>query len=215
MKSMINVDVKPKGIFSAYVVAPFDEGKEELEKAGYSIVSLQENAGLRMQERAKEDVSLNGNWVREGVIYVPQKGIYLTKSSPIMANAKIATDCHRKGTEFYLTDEQVEEALTDFVKLSPNAIPTNSFGENEIAVYAFGEDAENYGKFLNEAGIEEMPVWLANVQDKPFARQMWLFGLGGGRSGLGGDSGSLGNGDGVRGVKNSAEGTAKNLEGKL
>ncbi|MDP2947879.1 MAG: hypothetical protein Q8N88_07225 [Nanoarchaeota archaeon] len=43
----IDIDVKPRGIASAYVVAPFDEGKKMLCKDGYKIISLEEDAGLR------------------------------------------------------------------------------------------------------------------------------------------------------------------------
>ena len=44
-------DIKPRGTNSAYVNdKPFDEAKAELEKAGYHISSLEENAQLRIQE---------------------------------------------------------------------------------------------------------------------------------------------------------------------
>ena len=215
VKYTINEDIKPRGIASAYVVAPFDDGKLALAKRGYNIISLQENAVLRMQEGAGEDVSENGNWVREGVVYVPEKGVYLTKNSPIMANAKKAINAHRNGQDFYLTEEQVERSLEGAVKLTNKAIPTNKFGENEITVYAFGEDAKRYGEFLKKAKIDEMPIWLTSIQEKPFARQMWFQGLGDFyRSGLVGNNWDLHNDDRVRGVRSgiSAEGTAKILE---
>jgi len=199
----------------AYVVAPFDVGKAELEKAGYEIISLEQNVQLRIQEGKDADISRNGNWVREGVLYVPKKGIFLTKKSPIMANAEEAISCHRNGKDFYLTDAQVEEALSDSVVILGDSIPANRFAENPVTVYAFGKTAEAYGQFLKEAGINEMPVWLANLQDKLFARQMWLHGLGViGRSELGGcwGLGYLGCNLGVLGVRESAEGTAKNSE---
>lgn len=210
----IIVDIKPRGITSAYKNASFDKGKEALEKEGYRIISLQENARLRMQEGKDADVSINGNWVREGAIYVPNKGIFLTKDSPIMANAKEATDCHRNRKDFYLTNEQVEKALADSVLLSVKSIPTNKFADNDITAYAFGEDAEEYGQFLREAGIEKMPVQLADIQEKPFARQVWFGRLGdGGRSVLVCDGRGLFHGYGrVRGVRDSTEGTAKNFE---
>ena len=85
-KYSINVDVKLREISSACVLAPFDEGKEILEEEGYKIISLQENARLRMQEGRYHAVSLGGNWVKEDAIYIPGKGKFLTKNSPIMAN---------------------------------------------------------------------------------------------------------------------------------
>ena len=203
-------DIKPRGIASAYIVAPFDEGKELLEKEGYNIISLQKNAKLRIQEGATEDVSKNGNWVREGVLYVPKKGKFLTKISPIMANAKRATDCHRKGQDFYLTSKQVEESLSDSVELSKDSIPTNRFAEDEITVYAFGDIAEQYGKFLKEAGINEIPILTADIQDKPFARQMWFGYLGSG-SVLYGSGRNLDFVGRVRGVCESAEGTSQKV----
>jgi len=209
----INVDIKPRGIASAYVEVPFDEGKEALEKQGYRIISLQENAKLRMQEGKDAYVSRNGNWTREGVLYIPKKGIFLTKKSPIMENAKEATDCHRDNKEFYLNKEQVEKALADSVKLLGNTIPTSRFGENKIANYAFGDSAKDYGLFLKEAGIEEMPVYLCNLEDKPFARQTWLRRLdSGSRSGVIGDDRNLDYYCRARGVRENAEGVAKNCE---
>ena len=193
------------------MVAPFDEGKEILSENRYEIISLEEDAKLRIQEGAKASISLNGNWVREGVVYVPNKGIYLTKNSPIIANAKQAVNCHRKGQDFYLTDEQVEQSLQDFVKLTFDAIPINRFGEDPRTIHAFGKVAEKYGQFLKENEINEMPIWLANMQDKPFARQVWFGRLGvDGRSGLGCVR-LLHIGDRVRGGK-GAEGTVEKLE---
>lgn len=207
------VDIKPSVTYSAYVESPFDKAKEVLEEAGYSVISLQENAQLRMQEGKDAFVSRNGNWVREGVIYVPKKGKLLTKNSPIMANAQEATNCHRNNKEFYLTDAQVEESLADSIELSDKAIPTNRFSENPITVYAFKEFAEQYGQFLRDNGIKEMPIWLANQEDKPFARQMWLRRLDvGNRSDLDGNYWGLGFDGRMRGVRQGGEATAKNLE---
>ncbi|MEK6872635.1 MAG: hypothetical protein AABW90_01320, partial [Nanoarchaeota archaeon] len=122
-KIKIVKDVTSGELLSAYVEAPFDKGKEALEKEGYEIISLEENARLRMQVGYKSPVTINGNWVREAIIYVPNKGAFLTKRSPIMENAKEATDCHRKGIEYFLTDEQVEKALENAVEIITEVIP--------------------------------------------------------------------------------------------
>ncbi|MBI2106394.1 hypothetical protein HYT57_00260 [Candidatus Woesearchaeota archaeon] len=212
---MVNliVDIKPIVTYSAYVEAPFDKAKEALEKEGYHVISSRENAQLRMQEGKDAFVSRNGNRTREAFIYNPKTGIFLTNNSPIMANAQEATNCHRNNKEFYLTDAQVEESLADCVELSDKAIPTNRFAENQITVYAFGNVAEQYGQFLKSAGIKEMPIWLANLEDKPFARQMWLLRLVvGSRSVLNGNYRYLNYDYGMRGVRQGGEATAKNLE---
>ena len=199
-------DVQPRGMSSAYVVAPFDKGKKQLESEDYHIVSLEENARLRIQEGKNADVSRNGNWVKEGFLYVPGKGKFLTKTSPVIAHPVDATNAHRNGNDFYLTAEQVEQSLAGSVKLKDKdfSVPVKRFGENELTVYAFGDSAQDYGKFLENAGIKEMPVWMVdNIGDKPFVRQAWLYRLDG-RSGLLGDYWYLSDVYRVRGVREDA-----------
>lgn len=179
--SNLGIDVSISTLASAYLRGPFDEGKAELEKEGYRIISLQENAMLRMQEGKSAFISQYGNYTREGVIYVPKKGIYLTKNSPIMENAEEATDCHGKGEEFYLNKKQVEKALSDSIELSVNSIPTGRFGDDKITAYAFGDIAEQYGNFLKNAGLSSMLIYKADIRDKPFAKQIWFRYLGFGR----------------------------------
>jgi hypothetical protein len=174
----MKIDVKGK-LESAYVEAPFDKALNALKKEKYNLISLEENAKLRMQEGKDAFISQNGNYTREGVVYLPNKEIYLTKNSPIIQNAQGATECHRKGNEFYLNKSQTEKALKDAVKF-PNdnyMIPTDKFGEDAITDFAFGKIAKDYGKFLKDAKINEMPIYLANCENKAFARQMWFGGL--------------------------------------
>lgn len=168
----------------AYYVL-FDKGKELLESKGYHIPSLKENAELRIQEGKNAYCSQNANWTRERGIYVPKKGIFLTKKSPIMKNAQKATEAHGNGKEYYLNDKQVESALEGAFKFSKNqkSVPTNRFAEDELTVYAFEDAAESYGEFLLDAGIKRMPIWLRRIEDKPFVRQV-LFDRVGNSSGL-------------------------------
>jgi len=209
----ITVDIKPRGTASAYIEAPFDAGKQALESRGYRIISLEENARLRAQKGEQAVISQHGNRVREGAGYFRGKGAFLTKASPIMINPKKATDCHRDGKDFYLNQEQLEQALADSFPISENPIPTNRFGEEGLTTYAFGESAKQYGEFLKEAGIKDMPIWLADIQEKPFVRPVWFCRLGYARSGLLCSNRSLLDGVvRVRGVSDCAEGTAKNSE---
>jgi len=221
--NQITIDVKPRGIESAYIVAPFDKGKETLEKAEYRILSSEENARLRIQEGAKEYISQSGNWVKECGVYILDKGARLTKVPLVCENAEEATKCHRNGKDYYLNEEQIERVLADSVELDTKRlpklddgtsyIPTSELHNEKISTYAFGDIAEEYGRFLRGAGINKMPIWLAGLQDKPFVRQLWFCRLGvGGRSDLNCDYRNLHFGNiRVRGVKDSAEGTAKNF----
>lgn len=163
---LISTDIGARGE-SAYVVAPFDKGKQALEKRGYRVISLQEGARLRVQEGVNADVSKDHFWVREAAIYVPDKGAYLTKNSPILANAEEATKFsgHPYNCGLYLSPEQTEQSLEGAIELVRGAdhrfehlIPTDRFGENELMVYVFGKDAQTYGQFLKDAGINEMSL---------------------------------------------------------
>ena len=209
----MKMDVKGK-VESAYVESPFDKALNALKKEKYNLISLEENARLRMLEGKDSFISQNGNYVKEGVIYLSSKEIYLTKLSPIIQNAQEATECHRKGNEFYLNKSQTEKALKNAVKFPKNSnyeIPTSEFGNDAITDFAFGKIAKDYGNFLKEAGINAMPVWLASCENKPFARQMW-FGNLGGRSGLDGRRNLSYLNDRARGVREvSAEGAAQKI----
>ena len=168
-------DIQPRGMYSAYVDASFDKAKQALEKDGYSIISLEQNARLRMQEGK----SRNGNWTREAFLYNPETNLwYLTKKSPIMDFPVEATNAHRKGREYFLTNEQVQRALENSVEVKDREIPTDRFGEDPLAVYAFGDSAQDYGLFLkDEGGIKKMPIWLSDSREKPFARQLCFWDL--------------------------------------
>lgn len=208
----LTVDIKPSRVESAIVRAAFDTASAELEQNRYEIIALPQNAELRIQQGQNSNISQNGNYVKEGLIYTPNGKPRLVRNSPILYSAKEATQAHREGREFYPTQEKIENALADSVDFpSQNIeIPTNRFGSEELTVYAIGggnsQAAQLYGDFLKEAGIKKMPIWAVDKshvdkQEKPFARQLWFGGLdGGGRSYLGGDDWVLGYGDAVRGV---------------
>ncbi len=173
----IRIDVTPREIMSAYVAAPFDEGKKALEEQGYNVISLEENAKLRIQEGKDSNIPYNSNWTREGVVYIPKKGIFLTKNSPIMENPKKATEFHKNEKDFYLNNEQVEKSLADCVEIKNNQNLEGKFCSDEVLVYAFGGEtnARNYIAFLEKnKNIRQIPIWLANMQDKPFATQVML-----------------------------------------
>ena len=197
--SKVTNDIRPRGTDSAYVVSPFDVGKKELESEKYRIISLEENAQLRINEGPNAYVSQNGNWTREGVLYMPDKRILLTKNSPIMASSVEATQAHREGRDFYVGDE-LDEALADSIALRGGNIPTKRFGEDARTRFMFGDGAEKYGDFLSEQGITEMPIYIGETGSDPFVRPVGLFSLGC-RSGFGGGNGGLGTANRIRGVR--------------
>lgn len=182
--------IKPSKAEVAYAVGDLSNAKNALEANGYRIASVEEIAKARIEQGRDADVSKFSGWTREGLIYTRKTGMFLTKNSPIMANAKEATDCHRNKNEFYLNQKQLEQAMGDSVRVTDELIPTNRFGENEVTIYLFGKISEKYGEFLKDAGIKEMPIYLTNPKENPFARPLW-FGSLDHRSGLDGDCWSL------------------------
>ena len=171
-------DITQGSLQSAYLNAPFDEGLDVLQRKGYDLITLQQEAQLRIDKGPIAVISRYGNWVLEDVLYIPKRKPLLTRMSPIAKNPIEATQAHREGRDFYLTDKQVDECLaSDYVEIIEEEISTNRFKEHAVTAFAFGEHAENYGNFLKENGIEEMPIFLADMQDEPFARKMWFWGL--------------------------------------
>ena len=91
----------------------------------------------------------------------------------------------------FICPQQVEEALTDCVELKRDGkgqpwqkIPTDDFGKNEITNFAFRDIAKQYGKFLRDAHVIEMPTYLYNPddplfkeEDKPFAAEIFFRGI--------------------------------------
>jgi hypothetical protein len=181
------------------VYAPLDKALEALTGEGYDIISLAQNSQLRIQQGKDADISRNGNWTREGVIYFPNGKPKLVRNSPILDSAKEATQAHKSREEFYPSQNQIDQALVDSIDFPQEniKIPTDRLSEEALTVWAFGgeKEARTYGEFLREAGIKEMPVWLVNKnrisrQNSPFARQIWFKYLGDG-SGLGGYARSI------------------------
>lgn len=173
----MDLSAKFKAIEIGKFLAQFDDMIDILKLINNEVISLKQNAQLRM-ESAKELYSIknSGNWTREAFVYVPRKGVFLVKNSPMIENAKEAVQAFKNRTEYFLADEQVESCLASSVKLTGIKIPTNRFKDNEITSFAFEDVAEKYGNFLYESGIKEMPVYLTCFSDKPFARQMKFMG---------------------------------------
>ncbi len=211
-------DVKKGRIKSAYVFAYFDIAKFKLEANNYKIISVEQNAELRIQEGKDASVSTKGNRTREGFIWVPKEdSLYFTFNSLIMDSPSEATRENRKGRQFYIKDKQKAKALLKSVKINYNkeSVPVKELHNDEVTAQIFGKSAQKYGEFLKDAGINEVPFWFfdkdyVKSQDGPFVTQLWFDYLSS-RSGLGG-SWCLSSSNGVRGVLENAIGIeSKNL----
>ena len=181
----IDVDVRLKQITSANLeIVSFGEGRIRLESEEYKIISLKENARLRINEGIESIVSQDGNWVSERIVYIPGKGKFLTKIPFSMQEAIEATNEDKKGDDFYLTDEQIERTLACSIQLPDEnfEIPLKEFGKDtkygKITKFILEEEAKNYGRFLKrhlkKFRVKEIPVHTVKMQDKPFTRQLWF-----------------------------------------
>ena len=141
---------------------------------------------MRIQEGTEAYISQNGNYVREGVIYIPKAKPKLVRFSPILSFVKDATYAHGQGEEFCPSQDLIDIALGDSVEFPQKdiLIPTNRFNSEGLLAFLFGgvDKAQAYGNFLDSTGIKEMFVCVVdnnyvNKQDKPFARPLWFGGL--------------------------------------
>ena len=219
-KIMHDVGGLESGIRSSCIFGPYDRAIFNVNTMLSRATSLRENIVLRMLYGKDANVTQNGNYVREGFIYIPRKGIFITRCSPILAYAERATEMHRGNKEFYIDDWMAEEATASGICVRvPDKrtilIPVNRLADEEITAFVFGKEAKAYGEFLKRCGVEELPIWTveaerdvnnlpiwtSEAEDKPFARQLWFYGLMyNGRSGLGGNDRCLHYGNAVRAV---------------
>ncbi|MDD5651029.1 MAG: hypothetical protein PHF86_11540 [Candidatus Nanoarchaeia archaeon] len=211
----LTIDSKLDEKDSAYVSSIFYEGKELLEKEGDHIISLEENARLRIQEGKNSSVSRHGNWTKAGLIYFPRAAFLVKESFPIMRDARTAYFSYMNignhdGGHYYLNNYQLREALIGSIEIPAQleSISCDQFGENKITQFLFGEYAKAYGKFLQESGIKEMPIKLCNLESEYFsssknffATLFWFDSLNHNDSCLYGNLG-LNFFNGVRGVQN-------------
>jgi len=221
------VETQFNGLEMLFVDAPFDKVKTALEKEGAKISPVQQVAQARIVAGKDSHVSQYGSWTAENIVYLPNGTIYITSSdfSPILKHTSEATEAHRKGNEFYISENELEEiiktAKTDRKvvyskqrvytqkKTESYEIPIKKFAKDSLAQFLFKDTAADYAAFLQNAGIKEVPVWLVGAehqkeQKKPFARALWFRGLGL-RSVLGGFSRALLYYGRARGVRNASE----------
>lgn len=216
---MLQPDYENDKVETAFVARPFVTALKELTNDNYQIISLQENVRLIIEVGARHEVSRNGNYVREGIIYTPNSTPKLVSVSPILGSAKEAIQAHLEDKEFYPTNEQIERALADSIDFPQKniEIPTNRLGDEKFTAQLFGgkEQARAYGEFLKTYGINLWHIYVVDKeyvdkQERPFARQLFFHLLDVIGSGLFGGYGDLLYDDRVRGVREvSREGARK------
>jgi len=142
--------------------------------------------------------SQEGTWVAEHLIYLNDKQadiLVVDKAhSQLLKHPAEATAAHRNCKEFYIDQTVVgelrEQATPDGkhgVLLLPqtaiqNAIPVEALADDAYTQFLFKDLAGQYGQFLKDADITEVPVYVvgadyARKQKQAFGRALWVGGL--------------------------------------
>jgi hypothetical protein len=211
----------------------FDDASYAVFKKSDELISSRDLAYGRIVDAKANDSWKNsslcttGSYVREGSLFVPNaddKRIWL-RESLVLQNPTDAVKAHKNGNEYVPKNFKVGEYLEQigkdnyFIVSDVSSIPTDRFGEDARTVWAFKDQAKEYGTFLKESGINAINIWMYNTDDKhinsqsgPFANQLWLLRLDDNSDIIGGNR-DLSCNNRVRGVRReSAEGSAlKNM----
>lgn len=188
----IKIDSRTSELESGVAYTSFDKALAKLKRNSFEVISLPQNAELRIKEGKNAYVFTNGNYVREAEISIPNKGIYLVRNSPLLQLelSKEAVKAHRQEEEYSIESSLAKE-YSDKASDAPEAevfhltdleaIKTNKFDTDKRALWLFQTQSENYGKFLYDSNIKEMPLWFnseayINSQKSPFINQLWLHG---------------------------------------
>ncbi|MFH1210141.1 MAG: hypothetical protein V1663_05120 [archaeon] len=190
--SNINLDIRSKDIESAYVVEPFDKGLEILKKADYEIISSRDNASLRIQQGKNYGVSINGNWVREGLLSVKNSDNLLALNSPLLDTklAKQAAEANMKGEYLSTEDLKLYEQYLRQAEKDRNKdpkerqvliIPRDYFSispkeNSEIFEALFKDIGKIYLSFIGQDSLRICPIdkQIVDDQNGTLLTQLWF-----------------------------------------
>ena len=187
------VEVKVETMFGDLemlsVTAPFDQDLAALQRENATLATAQQVAQARIVAGPKHSVNQYGSWVAENFVNFPNGQIFVTQAenSPILKYSAEATKAHRSGEEFYISEEEAASLeklaksgeVYTLKQTEDYEIPIENFAKDGLARFVFGDTTADYANFLQKAGVNEVPVWLADTkrvkeQKAPFARALWL-----------------------------------------
>ncbi|MEK6864601.1 MAG: hypothetical protein AABX27_04860 [Nanoarchaeota archaeon] len=174
---------------------PWDKGVSALKSKGLDAITLRDLAEARILGGANSSVSTRWTWVAENFNYDKDDILIASREfSPLLQYPVEATECHRQGKEFYLSPNDTEklrraassdvnQAMKFGVLLLKRSkilsdIPVEAFGEEDVTSFLFRDKAKEYGRFLKENGIKNVPLYVvdkAYVQKQAFSRALWAY----------------------------------------
>jgi len=218
MVTEVHVETRFGDLEMLLAIAPFDQDLAALQREKATLATAQQVAQARIVAGPEHNVSQHGSWVAENFVYFPSGQIFITpaKYSPILKHPAEATEAHGNGIEFHISEEEAASleklAKSGEVYTSKQTesykIPIGRFAKDGLASFVFRDTTADYAKFLQEAGVKEVPVWLVDSksvkeQKAPFAKALWHNGLYD-RPDLDGGRGLI-NGYRARGVRKASE----------
>ena len=186
------------------IIVHDDRGFAESSKAVLSIcdqfISFRDLAYARIKKGELNSVSKKGSFVREAAVYIPKstnRRIWLREFPLIVQHASEIEKAYQNGhnalvpPDFnihqYLEQNVTNEEL--FILKDLSNIPTNRFGDDPRTVWAFQDQAKEYGLFLQNLvkgqRVEEVEftAWTdrryggdnnLDAHERAFANQMTL-----------------------------------------
>ncbi len=179
----------------------FDKCMDQLLDANARIIFSEELAAARVSDAAakggwkKSELCTMGCYVGENFNYLPNGEIIVAKTryNPILQNPKEATDCHRSGNEFYLSQKVLEQLqdlaeknLDDAIKSGvlllerKEIIPiyTSRPFSSKLGIFLFYKQLQPYCSFCKDAEIDQITVSITDAKERAFARALWVRSLG-------------------------------------
>ena len=178
---------------------PWDRGVSSLKSQGLDAITLRDLAEARILGGANSPVSTRWTWVAENFNYDKDDILIASREfSPLLQYPAEATECHRQGKEFYLSPNDTEklrraassdvnQAMKFGVLLLKRSkilsdISVEAFGEEDVTSFLFRDKAKEYGRFLKENGIKNVPLRVAGEayaqeQGRAFSRALWAYNL--------------------------------------
>jgi hypothetical protein len=143
------------------------KGYNEMKKSGGDLLSLEDFATLRVLNGPNSNLCRKGSFVREGIIYFPNKQVFMVRdsSSYILAleSRTILTDPDQLGLYF---DSNIE--------LTSNEFLLSNFLNSDLGKFMFGEALVDYSNLLSMFGIKSLKIDLARESDKSFITPIYL-----------------------------------------
>lgn len=162
-------NIENLGVIS-YIEAPFNQALDLLIANGDHLISARDLAFARIKMDSDKDslsaweiwnarnrgeyssLSTEGSFVREGIVRISNKCLFLIRESPLIKYAKEAVEANRNGEIFHLSEKDLEYFLNqkDTFELNSSYIQMYHGDEfdNPLTRWLFKDKAEKYCSFL-------------------------------------------------------------------